>query len=311
MNAMEYVKVYQQELDKAMIADLCTGWMDANGGRVKYSGGAEVKIPKISMCGLGDYNRVSGYPEGDITLAYETMRMTQDRGRSFSIDAMDVDESGLILTAAEVMGEFQRRYVAPEVDAYRISRLSALAGDRSRAYAPSAGTILKELQSDISAIQDKIGDNEKLVVMMAIPVHAILAQSEDIAKRLDVTSFTQGGVETRVRSLDGIPILRVPSARMKSAYVFYDGVTASDGAAENPTPDQRAGGFEPAGGAVMINWIVCAQRAPIGVCKTDTVRIFDPATYQRANAWHIDYRKYHDLWVPDNQLDGIFVNRAS
>ena len=51
--------------------------------------------------------------------------MTQDRGRSFNLDAMDVNESNFIATAGNVMGEFQRTKVVPEIDAYRISKLAS------------------------------------------------------------------------------------------------------------------------------------------------------------------------------------------
>ena len=50
------------------------------------------------------------------------------------------------------------------------------------------------------------------------------------------------------------------------------------------------------------------RSAPIAVSKTDVTRIFDPMTNQKANAWKIDYRKYHDLWITDNAMDGIYVN---
>ena len=42
--------------------------------------------------------------------------------------------------------------------------------------------------------------------------------------------------------------------------------------------------------------------------RTDKVRIFDPETYQKKRAWATDYRKYHDLWVPDNKLTAMWVN---
>lgn len=38
------------------------------------------------------------------------------------------------------------------------------------------------------------------------------------------------------------------------------------------------------------------------------MRIFDPLTNQKANAWAMDYRRYHDLWILDNKLDSVFVN---
>lgn len=297
-NTIEYAKVFQTELDTQMIAELTTGWMDGNAKMAKYAGGNEIKIPSIAMSGLGDYSRSSGYVEGDVTLSWETMSMTQDRGRGFTLDAMDVDESGFVLAAGTVMGEFQRTKVVPEVDAYRISRIVTLADDRVRSYAPATSSILAELKADIAAVQDKIGENEPLVCMISIAVASLLDNNEAVAKHLTVSEFERGGITLRVKTLDTVPLLRIPSARMKTAYDFADGTTTG----------QEAGGFAAAEDAVGINWIICAKAAPIAVCKTDTVRVFDPVTYQKANAWHIDYRKYHDLWIPANKLDGVFAN---
>ena len=50
------------------------------------------------------------------------------------------------------------------------------------------------------------------------------------------------------------------------------------------------------------------RQAPIAVSKTDVTRIFDPMTNQNANAWKIDYRKYHDLWITDNGMEGVLVS---
>ena len=50
------------------------------------------------------------------------------------------------------------------------------------------------------------------------------------------------------------------------------------------------------------------RTAPIAVSRTDKVRIFDPETFQKKRAWATDYRKYHDLWVPDNKLTAMWVN---
>lgn len=53
--------------------------------------------------------------------------MTQDRGRTFQLDAVDVDETNFALVAGNVMGEFQRTKVIPEIDAYRYSKIAELA----------------------------------------------------------------------------------------------------------------------------------------------------------------------------------------
>ena len=41
-NSIEKAKIYQSELDKQMVAEAVTGWMEANAGLVVYNGGSGV-----------------------------------------------------------------------------------------------------------------------------------------------------------------------------------------------------------------------------------------------------------------------------
>ena len=84
--------------------------------------------------------------------------------------------------------------------------------------------------------------------------------SEKLSKKLDITDFKQGDVTLKVRSLDGIhPLIPVSSDRMKTEYLFKDGVTSG----------QEAGGFAPTENSKSINWIITPRKAPIAVSKTD------------------------------------------
>lgn len=299
-NTIAYATLFQQALDKAAVAKLTSGWMDANSGQVIYNGGKEVKIPKMNMDGLGDYDRANGFTQGSITLEYETKTMTQDRGRTFMLDSMDVNESNFVANATNAMGQFQTTKVVPEIDAYRYSKIAtlAIAGNvASGGNTITEANVLELLKADITAIEDIVGEIP-LVITMATPIAALLDQNEKISKRLDVTDFTKGDITTKVKSLDGYPIIKVPSARMKTSYTFYDGKTGG----------QTTGGFVAAVDAKNINWIITPLYAPIAVNKTDKVRIFDPNTNQDADAWKLDYRKYHDLWIMDEALKICRVN---
>ncbi|MCQ4363147.1 hypothetical protein KQR54_18785 [Mycobacterium gordonae] len=300
-NTLAYASLFQDELDKQMISGATSGWMEVNEKLVKYNGGNEVKIPSMLMDGLGDYDRDTGYVKGSVTLAWQTHTLTQDRGRTFSLDAMDVDETNFVASAGAVLGEFQRTKVIPEVDAYRYSLIATKAIAASKAvggYTPAAATILTTLLTNIALVQDEVGEDAELVVTMSIPTGTILDTDEKISKKLDVVDFRQGEIVLKVKGLNGIPIIRAPSARLKTAYTFRDGSTSG----------QEAGGFVAAAGAKDINWIISARSAPIAVSKTEKLRIFDPDTNQDANAWKFDYRKYHDLWVPTNKLQATYVN---
>ena len=300
INTLEYAQVFMQELDSQMVEGSTTGWMEDNAGQVRYNGGAEVKIPKMEMNGLGDYDRDNGFVKGSVALSYETKAMTQDRGRAFQLDAMDVDETNFAAVAGNVMGEFQRTKVIPEVDAYRYSTIAQLAeaAGRTNTYTPESGTIIETLLNDITEIRDVVGDGVEIVIAMSAKVAGLLDLAKGVNNVVQSGVFQQGNISLKVKEIDNCPIVRVPSARFKTKYEYLDGLTAGE----------TDGGFSAGTDAKDINWLIAVRHVPIAVSKTDVTRIFDPLTNQNANAWKIDYRKYHDIWVMDNGMDGILVS---
>ena len=290
-NNLQYAAIFQTELDKAAKEQATSGWMELNDKLVKYNGGSEVKIPMLDMDGLADYDRQTGFVEGSVDLTWQTKKMTMDRGRQFTFDEQEVNDTNFVLTASSVMGEFQRTKVVPEIDAYRYSTVYG--------YTPDESTILKKLYADLASIQDEVGDDTPLVITMSTQVAALFDMNTTLARSVSPADFRQGDITLKVKSLNGQhPIIRVGSGRLKTSYQFNDGTT------EN----QVKGGFTPADDAQDINWIICPRSAPIAVSRTDKVRIFDPETYQKKRAWAVDYRKYHDLWVLDNKMNTILVN---
>ena len=302
-NTLQYASVLQTALDKVAVQEMLTGWMDRNAGKVKYTGGKEIKIPQLTTDGLGDYDRGSagGYAGGDIKLEYKTKEMTQDRGRKFTLDAMDVDETNFLATAGNVMGEFQRVHVIPEIDAYRLSALATVAtgvADDANvvySYTPAKDTIINEIKKGIKVIREN-GYNGQLVIHLTYD--AMLAIEEKMLDKLASVTFSQGGIDTTLPSIDKCPLIVTPQNRMYSAIELLDGVTGG----------QEKGGYEKATDGLDINFEIVAMEAPIAVQKTDNMRIFSPEVNQKARAWAMDYRKFHDIWVLDNKKKGLFVN---
>mgnify|MGYP000066290306 FL=1 len=92
----------------------------------------EMIIPKISMDGLADYSRSGGYVAGDVTLTNETVSFNYDRGRVFTVDAMD-DEETAGIAFGRLAGEFVRTKVAPEMDAFRFAAYASHSGIEKKA----------------------------------------------------------------------------------------------------------------------------------------------------------------------------------
>jgi len=296
-NVLEYSKIFQPALDKQVVQESTTGWMEANANLVKYNGGNEVKLPNILMDGLADYDRATGFVGGDVTLEWKTYTLTQDRGRTFSIDAMDVDETNFVVTAGTVMGEFQRTMVVPEIDAYRYSKLATLAIDASqtRSLAITADNIVDELLADLNGMEDVIGAKEVVITMNPILAGQLAKAGKDYISK---AMLAKGALSVEVQSFNDNAIVKAPSKLLKTAFEFNDGTTVG----------QETGGFKAAAGALDINWLISTKDAPIAISKTDKVRTFAPDTNQKADAWKIDYRKYHDLWVPASKLTSIYAN---
>ncbi len=295
LNTLAYAAKLQTVLDQKAEAELTSGWMDANAGQVLYTGGNEIKIPKMSLTGLKDYDRDSGYPMGGVSLEYETMKMTMDRGTKFQLDEMDIDETNFVTSASTVASEFQRTQVIPEVDAYRYSRIAALCTDNAASYDVDSNTVFSHLLDDIAAVVDEVGENETLVISINSLVKAQLEKLDAFKKSISVEDFLRGEIQTKVKAVNGMALMPVPSARMRTKYIFRDGKTEG----------QEKGGFAPADDAKQINWIIMPKRAPIAVCKQDKVKIFTSAQNQNADAWLVTYRKYHDIWVKDSYKDVI------
>lgn len=290
MNIKKFEKNLQNQLDRQVLEGATSGWMEENVTQEIYNGENEIKLPKMLLQGLGSYSRDDGYVGGAITYAYETFTLTQERGRRFRIDAIDVDESGFGFAAANAAAEFQRTHVIPEIDAYRYSKLAAAAGIR-QTYVTSKATVVSALFDQLDIVRNIIDDKDEIVVAMSRPVYDKLVLSGE--SKLKPFQFRQGSLELFVKSINGIPIIPVPSKRMQTEYVF------------------DANGFFPAIRAEPINWIICPKSAPIAISKTDSVKITPPGDNQFADAWDIDYRKYHDLLIPDNTKALIAVSLAS
>src|SRR5574344_1040760 len=93
-NAITLFKKYINLLDEVYKSASKTSVLDGDNTLVQMGANAnEIIIPKISMDGLADYSRNGGYVDGDVTLTNETVTFNYDRGRSFSVDNMDNEET--------------------------------------------------------------------------------------------------------------------------------------------------------------------------------------------------------------------------
>lgn len=287
------------ELDSAVVQKSMTGFFADNAMRAKFVGAGTVLIPNVEFSGLGDYDRDGGFAQGSINVANTAYELAMDRGRSFMLDAQDCDETGIPGLAGQVMGEFVRTRVIPEMDAYVLSKLGTLAvtGEQTVTGTPDTEAFAM-FNSACNTVYNSLGYDEELVAFVNGTMWAAIQSSSEISRSIALNDFRQGGADLKVKSINGVALLPVPDSRMKTAFTFYDGRTTG-------TPDQTGGGFVPAADAKSIGMLVMPRRAASLVKKTEKIRIFDPDKNQQADAWKFDYRLYYDLILRESLKSGI------
>ncbi len=298
LNLDSFSQKVTDELDKAIVMKPVTGFFSDNNLRGKFVGAKTVLIPEMSVSGLGDYDRDTGFVSGTIAVSTNAYSLAMDRGRSFQLDREDNDESGIADLAGQVLGEFVRTQVVPEVDAYVLSKLAGYAVTEEQTVSGTPATdAYSMLMEAIAKVQNEVGYDEELVAFMDSTFWAALQTSGDITRTLVMNSFKRGEASVQIHTLNGVALLPVPDNRMKTAYEFYDGISSGE----------EDGGFVVGDNASNIGLLVLPRRAASLVKKTEEVRTFDPAHNLYADAWKFDYRLYYDLFIKNNMAASIYA----
>lgn len=296
-NSIALAQTYLPLLDEVYKVSSRTAILDST--KVEIVNGNTVKVFKTSMDGLGDYNRATGFSHGDVTGTWETLTLGKDRGRSFVIDRMDNEES-IGMAFGTLAGEFIRTRVAPEIDAYTFAKLAGATGvDTGTAADIEVG--VTDVASMVDEAERSMNENEVPGEgrLLFISETAYAALRNKIARTVlnDVT-----GINREVESYNGMRIVRVPQSR------FYTAITLQDGSSSG----QTGGGYVGTSGTgYNINFMVVHPSALTKVVKHVMPRIFAPNEYQAADAWKFDYRIYHDTFVFENKVKGIYLHRGA
>lgn len=288
-NNIELADKFMPILDGVYQAASKTARMDAK--TLPFEGADTVKVFKTSVVGMGNYSRSTGYPVGDVTGTWEALQLTQSRGREFSIDRMDNEET-LGMAFGTLAGEFVRTQVVPEVDAYRFSKYASWTGIQKA----TAATLTKEtIIAAIDAAKAALDAEE-------VPEEGRLLYISDTAKGLleaaiNRTLANESTADKRLNSYNGMEVIMVPQRR------FYTDITLNAGASTS------AGGYtKTASTGADINFLVIYPDSVLQATKLAKLKVFSPDVNQDMDAWKFQYRLYHDAFVYDSKVKGVYLH---
>lgn len=329
---------YTSRLDRILAHETKTADLNANQDLVgEFAGVGKVQVAKLVMDGLGDYSRANGFPVGDVDLTWEVLQLTHDRGREFSIDALD-DEEREMVVSANAMAEFARTKVVPEVDAIRFATLAQNAGTTASANLTSS-TVEDAVLAAENAIAE-VCDLEGTVLYMTTTVKNLLRKA--LPYRIGQGEDPNGKFET----FDDMKVVTVPQNRFWSAIDLYDGTTSGeeDGgyakgtakyaktqdasvvtgktyytesngvytAVQSPSAANLSTYYElTVAAGVNINFLMVNPQACAAIQKHERLRYFAPDVNQTKDAHKWQYRLFHDLLVYANKTGMIYAHLAT
>lgn len=335
MNSIELFKKNAPELlDKVYKAASTTSDFDINGDLVKAGANAnEIIVPKLEMDGLGDYDRNSGYLDGDVTLTNETVKFNYERGRKLKTDTIDNEETGGVIMA-NMSSEFLRTKVVPEVDAVRYATYAALDNitdvSVNGVEYKTGDEVLKALEDAMTQLDnDEVPEEGRYLrispTLLSMAEFVSRTTNNDILKKFaQVKKVPQNRFLTKIelrsgKDLDGERIggyKKVADTFEKTAdtsltagktYYTKSGTTYTK--VENPNVSNIGNYYEMTKiGSRDINFMIIHKPAMLQYTKHAKMKIFTPESDDNGDFYRMLYRIYGLNDAYENKRAGIAVS---
>lgn len=282
-NNIQLFKKYIALLDEVYKLSSKTSILDGDASLVQAGKNTnEIIIPKMSLDGLADYSRNSGYVKGDVTLTYETVKFNYDRGRKFVVDAMD-DEETAGIAFGKLSSEFIRTKVVPEMDAFRFATYASLDGiGKATGTLADGSAVITALRAAANKMdEDEVPAEQR--VLFITPTLRGMIDDLDTSKSKEVL----GKFST---------VVEVPQSRFNTEIELLDGTTSGE----------EIGGFRTTGSD--INFMVVHTPAILQYPKHTVNKIITPEANQDSDGWMFFYRAYGLADAYENKVAGIYVH---
>ena len=288
-NTIALAKNYTSILDEVYQNASVTADLTSDNTMVRAGANAnEIVYPQISVSGLGDYSRNSGYTDGSVNLEWITTKFNYDRGTKISVDVMDNEESrDIAFTMAG--SELMRTKVAPEGDAFVFATLAGIEGI-SKATPATYADATEFLQALIVAKnkmdEDEVPEEGRILYATPTLLNGVMA--------LDTTKSREILATFAVKK-------KVPQSR------FYTAIDLLDG----KSPSEEAGHYKKATEGKDINFMIVHKPAVIKFDKHTVSDIIPASANPSADADIAKYRKYGIVDVFKNKVAGIYLSHKA
>ena len=292
--ALQYVDIFRNILTELYGQSQISVDLYNSNSDIQIVNGKNLKIPKLSVSGYKDHSRGSlGFNAGTYSNEYETKTLDHDRDIEFAIDPMDVDETNMVVSIANIQKRFETTQAIPESDCYTFSKLYTEAkrvGAKIKTDALTSANVLSDFDDNLEAMTEAGVPLDRVILYCTPAYYKLLKNADGIQRTLEASG--EKGIDRRVHSIDDIgKIKEVPSARFKSAYNFTNGCV----------PDVSA---------VQMDYILIDPECQVSRNKYSYITVFEPGTDSRtADNYVYQNRKLNGTFAIDELMkDGCIIH---
>ena len=282
MNNIEISTIYLPKLDQVYKNEAKTSILDGDDVTVQKGLNGEIKIAKLDMDGLGDFDRNSGYTRGSTKFVWETVKYDKERSQDLRIDRLDNQEA-LGLPFAKLSSEFLRTKVIPETDAARIAKIASVEGisEKEETLSDGAG-VVKALRACTNKFDEDEVSTENRILFITPTLKGMIDDLDTNKSKKVLERFAT--------------VIEVPQTRM------YTAVTLNDGKANY--------GYKKAEGANEINFLA-VEKSAVVTAMDQYIKYFTPDEDQNGDDNVFKYRN-NNLYghVYENKLAGVYCSYA-
>lgn len=292
MAPVNYAEMYQTALQQVFKVGLRFNalYNTPNNSLVRWVNAKTIQVPNITTGGFTDVNRDAiGEFTRRVDNNWTPYTLEHDREFRTLVDPVDVDESNMSLTIANITRVFNTEHKIPEMDKYMASKLYTeyvAKGGQVDTTALTVDNVLQKFDELMEAMDEGEVPTEGRILYATPAVRTLLKNAQEIQRILDVRG-TGTGINRTVHSLDDVEIVSVPSSRMKTLYDFTDGAV----------PDLTA---------KQIHMILIHPTVLYSPQKYEFVSLDEP-TAKTGGKYLYYERKYWDVFLIEQKLQGIKI----
>lgn len=281
-NSIDLIIKYSTVLGELWVQESKTGSLETPQWVKETKNAHEISIPQLSMDGLGDYSRNDGYANGSVSLMWETVSYDYERGRMFSVDALDNEET-MDIAFGKLAGEFMRGKVVPELDAYRFAELCAGGVGKTESIANGAGAIAA-LRTGTQQMDDAEVPAENRVLFITPLLMGLIEDMDTIKSKAVLSRFSD--------------IITVPQSRFMTEVTLLDG----------RSPGETSGGFVRGEDGTDINFMIVHKSSLICFTKHAVSKVITPEQNQTSDSWKFGFRTAGYCTVMPGKSYGVYTN---